>query len=447
MKKTLMLRAGAAFAAVLVLAGAGFTVTASRPPTESTVVGYFADASPLNRGSMVRAAGVRVGTVRDISLERDKARVTMNVNPAVLPLHRDAKLTIRPVNLLGERYVEIDTGSPSEPYAREAVVPVEHTDSSVDLQDVLNTFDNPTSTALAAMVTSLGQGMKDSGAETAAAIKALAPAMRRSAELGRMLRKHNTILSQIIDRTQPVARALETNDGKTLDQLVASTERTLSTLAANQHALDAALAELPATVTEARRTLRELAQLSEAATPTLKSIRPVTDDLAGITTDLRRFADTAEPALASLPPVLERADELLKQAAPAVARLRKAGPDLRATAKNLRPLGDELLNDNLGDLMAFVKKWALSTNSRDALGHYFRAVAWVTPETLQNLAAAFLPAQGTSQGATSAKPAPDPAEVLTEIVPDALRKADPGNATGLNRKQERSLLDQLLGGA
>ncbi|SNR94634.1 phospholipid/cholesterol/gamma-HCH transport system substrate-binding protein [Haloechinothrix alba] len=445
-----MLRVGVVLAAVVGVTGAAVTVAGSQQPAEPTVIGYFADASPLDRGSMVRAAGVEVGSVQDISLQGGKARVTMEVNPAVLPLHRDAKLTIRPVNLLGERYIELDAGSPSKPYMREAVVPMKRTDSSVDLQDMFNTFDDPTSTALAALVTSLGEGMQDSGAEAAAAVKALAPAMGRTADLGGMLREQNSVLNQLVDRVRPVAQAFAAKDGKTLDRLVASTERTLSTLAANQQALDTTLAELPTTLTEARRTLRELAGVSDALAPTLKSVRPVTDNLTEITAELHRFADTADPALASLPPVLDRADTLLKQAAPTVERLRNAGPDLRATAKSLRPLGDQLLDKHLGDLMAFVKKWALSTNSRDALGHYFRAVAWVTPETLQDLASGILPASPSNSD--SGKPlAPDirvpgPKD-LPDVVPQDLRDSDPGNATGLSKKQEQSLLDQLLGGA
>lgn len=450
MKRSTLLRTGVAIVAVLALAAVGVAATQeTKVPDRETVVGYFADAGSLNDLNQVRAAGVEVGTVRQVELVDGNARVTMEVDPGVLPLHRDARLTIRPVNLLGELYVEVDPGSPEQSFLREAVIPDERTELAASLQDVINTFDDPTPTALAALLTTLGEGMENSGAEAAAAINALAPTMRRAEDLGHVLRGQNHVLGELVDRVQPVAKALAAGDGKNLDRLVGSTEQMLSTLAANQRALDATLTELPTTLTEARRTLRQLAGAADATTPTLKAVRPVTDDLTEISAELQRFADAADPALASLHPVLERADELLEQAGPAAEQLRKAGPDLRATAEQLRPLGNVLLDQHLGDLMAFVKKWSLSTNDRDALGHYFRGVVFVTPKTLEDLATAVVPTQPADTKDTgNASPVPvEPGNALPDALTGGSGERDPDNATGLTPKQEQSMLDQLLGGA
>ncbi len=457
MSRSALLRVAVAIVGVLVVAAGGVAATGEDRTARPTVVGYFDDASPLEVGSEVRASGVHVGNVRDIALEGDKARVTLDVERSVLPLHRDATMKLRPVNLLGEQYIELDVGSPDEPFMDQPVVPAERTESSVGLDELFNTFDDPTSTALAAMITTLGEGMHDSGADAAAAIEALAPAMRQANELGAVLREQNTILNQLVKQAEPVANALADRKGKTLDRLVASTERMMSTLAAREQAVKATLDELPATMVEARRTLDELAGMAAAATPTLKSVRPITENLSEITGELHRFADAADPALASLEPVLKRADELLAQAAPVVERLRKAGPDLRETAEQLRPLGDVLLDEQLGDLMAFVKKWSLSTNGRDALGHYFRGVVHVTPTTLEDYAAQLgllqedADAGSPQQGSQDPKPSvaqPDLDETVGGALPGITGKggADSGNATGLTPKQEQSMLDQLLGG-
>jgi len=449
MSRPVVLRVVAAIVAVLALAAAGVRIGGPGQTDESTVVGYFTDAGPLNQGADVRAAGVKVGQVSDITLQNGRARVALEVDPAVLPLHQNARLAIRPVNLLGEYYVELDAGSPQRDFMTVPEVPVERTEVAVGLQDVINTFNDPTSTGLASLLTTLGDGMHDNGARAAAAIKALAPAMRRTDDLAGVLREQNAVLNELVDQVQPVARGLAASDGKALDRLVGSTDRTLSTLAANHDALNATLAELPSTVVEARRALRELDGAASSATPTLKSIRPVTDNLTAITGELRRFADAADPALASLTPVLHRAEVLLDRAAPAVAQLRKAGPDLAGTAKNLRPVGDQLLDQHLGDLMAFVKKWSLSTNGRDALGHYFRGVAYVTPETLADLASAIAPANDAGLPEKLADPKQalrDPKKLLPDVLPSGAGGSDPGNATGLSPEQEQSMLNQLLGG-
>jgi phospholipid/cholesterol/gamma-HCH transport system substrate-binding protein len=410
-----------------------------------TLVAYVTDASPLEEGSTVRAAGVKVGTVSSIRLEGDTARLEMDLADGVLPVHRDARLRIVPVNLLGEHYVELNPGSPDQPYQDGNVISKDRTESTVTLQDVINTFDDPTSTGLASLVTTLGEGLDDGGRQAADAIKALAPSMGRTKELGELLSAQNEVLGQLVKQAEPVASALADKDGQTMQRLVTSTERTLTTLAANRRAFDETLAELPSTLAAARRTLRELAGVSDATTPTLKSIRPVTDDLSAVTRELHGFADAADPALASLPAVLKRADKLLTQAAPVVRDLRKAGPDLRRTARSVRPLGDVVLNAHLGDLMDFVRKWALSTNERDAVSHYFRGVVHVTPKTLQDLAETLVPAgapgpkPGGGLPSTGDLPLPD-----TDNLPLPKTK-DLGSATGLSADQEQSLLGQLLG--
>lgn len=446
MKRSVLLRGAAALVAASACATVGLAVAGPGKPAETTVVGLFADASPLDPGSEIRAAGVKVGNVRDIALDHGQARVTFTIDPSVLPLHRDAKMVIRPVNLLGEHYVDLDAGTPSQPYLGSAVVPVQQTSSSVELQDVLNTLDDPTSTALASLITTLGEGMQDSGAEAADAIKALAPAMNNTKELGDLLGQQNTVLTQLLDRVQPVAGALASGDGAALGNLVDSTERTLSTVAANQQALDQTLVQLPATVTSARQTLAELAGVADTTTPVLASVRPVTDNLAQISTELQQLADAADPALASLQPVLQRADALLDQAAPVVAQLRASGPGLAATAKSLHPLGDQLLDSHLGDLMDFVRKWSLSTNGRDALSHYFRGVVHVTPDTLKDLVTAVPGVAGPSAPGPSQASPGLPQPLLPTLGLPGTANSDPGSATGLTQQQEQGLLGQLLGG-
>ncbi|AIJ21303.1 MlaD family protein [Amycolatopsis methanolica] len=445
-------------ALVTTLAVAATCVGASQPDSgSSTVVGYFTDASPLDPGSQVRASGVQVGTVDSIQLDSGRAKVTMTLDRAVLPLHRDAKLTIKPVSLLGERFIDVDAGSPTQPYLSPAIVPVTQTSSAVTLQQVIDTFDDPTSTSLAVVLSSLGEGFRDAGPQAAQAISALAPAMIQTKSLGDLLRGQNQQLGELVDRVQPVADALASNDGKVLDDLVGSTQTTLSTLAVNQQGLDQTLAELPSTLTQARQTLQNLTGVAAPATPTLQSIRPITGNLDQISGELDQFADAADPALASLQPVLTHADALLREAAPVVANLAAAGPNLAGTAANLRPVGDQLLNQHLDDLMAFVRKWSLSTNGRDALGHYFRGVIHVTPNVAKDLVAGALAQFGPGKPAGAAPPPLVPnSGGLSQLLPGLLGNGaqpagtpaggDPGNATGLTETQEQSLLGQLLGG-
>jgi phospholipid/cholesterol/gamma-HCH transport system substrate-binding protein len=75
---------------------------------------YFDSALGLDRNSPVRVAGVHVGNVEKVTLERGKAKVAFRV-PAGVILHQEAKAFIKSEGFLGERYVEISPGDPGSP--------------------------------------------------------------------------------------------------------------------------------------------------------------------------------------------------------------------------------------------------------------------------------------------------------------------------------------------
>jgi phospholipid/cholesterol/gamma-HCH transport system substrate-binding protein len=58
----------------------------------------------------VRIAGVHIGTVEGIFLDRGKARIALRIPPSV-HIYEDAKAYLRSEGLLGEKYVEIFPGS------------------------------------------------------------------------------------------------------------------------------------------------------------------------------------------------------------------------------------------------------------------------------------------------------------------------------------------------
>ncbi len=71
----------------------------------------FSSAAGLIPNAEVRAAGVRVGRVKNIRLERGRALVELQlVEGIVLP--RDSKAIVSSLGLLGEKYVEILPGDP-----------------------------------------------------------------------------------------------------------------------------------------------------------------------------------------------------------------------------------------------------------------------------------------------------------------------------------------------
>lgn len=426
------------------------------------IVATFADASPLLVGNDVRLAGVKVGTITGMRIVDKMAEVTMSVSPAALPLHRDARVTIRPVSLLGERYIDLQRGSANAPVLTgDAHLPLSQTAQSTDLDQVLNTVDDPTGQSLSALVTMLGEGADGNGKNIAATLKALQPALTRTGQLADVLNEQNSVLQSTVDSLQPVASALAQDNGHALDGLTSAASRLLGAASANRIALDQTLAELPGTLTTARATLASLTGTAQAATPSLQALRPVTDNLNQISQELLDFANSADPALASAPPVLKKVRSLLDQAAPVVKALNTAGPATVAAAHSLRPIVGGLAG-NITNVLNAVKFWALTTNGYDGLSHYFRAMLVISPEAGTGLApVANLGNLGVG-GQPTVAPSPAHKPVLTlpalPVLPGvtntvngvlggmlAPKPTSDGGVTGMTQTQEQGGLMSLLG--
>ena len=74
----------------------------------------FPSVAGLDEKAPVRVAGVRVGVVEKIALQRDRALVTLQVDRS-LKLHQGARAAVRMLGMLGDQYVEIDLGPADAP--------------------------------------------------------------------------------------------------------------------------------------------------------------------------------------------------------------------------------------------------------------------------------------------------------------------------------------------
>ena len=70
----------------------------------------FSSAATIDRGTDVRMAGVKIGTVRDVALDRDRAEalVTLAVDSGVLPLGDGTTARVQSEGLLGGAYVNLE---------------------------------------------------------------------------------------------------------------------------------------------------------------------------------------------------------------------------------------------------------------------------------------------------------------------------------------------------
>lgn len=99
---------------VVVTAGAGYLVfktigTQVGGGKGYTVHAYIKDATGIAKHSRVAIAGIPVGQIEDIRLERGMARIDIRMNPDV-KLHQSARLGVKSASLLGENVIVLTEG-------------------------------------------------------------------------------------------------------------------------------------------------------------------------------------------------------------------------------------------------------------------------------------------------------------------------------------------------
>lgn len=202
-----------------------------------------ADASGIFPGSDVTIAGANAGTVREVTLARDgDAMITVALDPAFTPLHTDATAQLRPKSLLGEMYVALDPGTSGPALASGATLPRLQVNRATDLQQVFNTFDQPTRTKLQTLVDELGGGLAGRGDQLN---QAIGPGERDVADLAAIsstLNARNAELQTVIATLNTVTTELARSDRRQqLAMLIQTTRQLMANLRSQQAQLQRAV--------------------------------------------------------------------------------------------------------------------------------------------------------------------------------------------------------------
>lgn len=171
----------------------------------------FSDASGLRAGQFVRASGVEVGKVVKVAAINGgtRARVDFNVDRS-LPLYEGTTASIRYLNLIGDRYLELKRGDRHQRMPVAGTIPIEHTEPALDLDALIGGFrplfraldPAKVNTIAQSIVTVLqGQGgtINDLLDQTAALTSALAD---RDKTISEVIRNLNSVLATTVKHQQ-----------------------------------------------------------------------------------------------------------------------------------------------------------------------------------------------------------------------------------------------------
>jgi phospholipid/cholesterol/gamma-HCH transport system substrate-binding protein len=286
----------------------------------------FPEAVGLTKDVDVRAAGITVGTVREVDVDRrtSRALATLVLESRYAPLASDAKAILRRKTLLGESFVELTTGSRGAPKipdgGRLADARVGRT---VELDEVLQTYDRRTRRAFQLWQRELAVALDRRGESLNDALGQLPDFAESGSELLSVLDDQEREVRGLVRDTGEVYSAI-TQDEDQLANLITGSHGVFSQTASERRALAQAFRIFPTFLSESKTTLARLEGFSRDTRPLVRDLKPVARELRPTLPAVRRFA-----------PDLKHFFRSFDQQ---IAASRRALPALRETLDATRPL-------------------------------------------------------------------------------------------------------------
>ncbi len=292
-----------------------YTKFANPFASKFTIHAMFESANGLQSGSLVRIAGVNVGTVDSVSpvpgckagTDQQKtcqaAEVTMTISKDGLPLHANATFWIRPrIFLEGNFFVDVRPGSPSSPIvSTNHTFPISQGTEPVQLDQVLTSLQSDTRSNLQILLKQYGSAVKQAGPSYNASIPYWLPAYKYTSIV-----THDALgirpddLSTWINNMGTVAGAIDAHP-QNLKSLITDFNSTAGTFARQNVALQNTVSQLPRTLAAAipafdalNRAFPPLRTLARTLIPGVRSTGPTVDASLPFITQLRLLVQPSE---------------------------------------------------------------------------------------------------------------------------------------------------------
>src|SRR4051795_5152746 len=298
----------------------------------------FPEATTLAEQADVRIAGVTIGKVRRKDLDKggNRTRVILDINRRYAPLPKDTRAILRQKTLLGETFVELTPGHPDKgTFPDHAIIPNAQVEPTVELDEILRTFDPKTKAAFRDWVQESGLQTKGTAPQDLNdALGNLAGFAQDGSTLLKVLNQQHVAVRQLVKNTGVVFGALNERKGQ-LRQLIVNSERTFSATASQDRALADTFQIFPVFLDESKATADRLERFANNTRPLVNALKPVADnlgptvrDLGALSPDLESLFVHLKPVIREAPRTLPEASRFLRGASPVVDALHVFLPEL-----------------------------------------------------------------------------------------------------------------------
>src|SRR3954471_23550153 len=222
----------------------------------------FKEATLVASNADVRISGVPVGKIVHVQPQPGVTRLTLEIESKYAPVPRDTRAILRRKTALGEAYVELSPGDPHSGLLRDnGVLRARQVKSTVELDELVRDFDEPTRKAMQKFVTGLAVALDGRGEDVNDAVGNLDPLTGDAATVLDSLDRQRRAVRSLVSDTGTVFNALGRRQGE-LSGLVRAGDRILATTARRNSELAQTVEILPVTLNELRPTFREVEAFS-----------------------------------------------------------------------------------------------------------------------------------------------------------------------------------------
>lgn len=339
----------------------------------------FETGGQLVPGNEVLVGGQPIGTIKEISLTDDaQAKVVIKTDE---PLHEGTTAVVRATSLSGiaNRYIAISPGANSEPELEDgATISADKTTSPVDLDQLFDTLDKPTRTALQDVIqgsATIYTGRNEAARRT---YKFFAPGLQATTRLLQELtRDQQSLTTFLIQGDRALGAIADRRDD--LAALTSNANQALGAIAERSQELDRTLVALPPAMRQANTTFVNLRAALDDLDPVIADLGVAAPDLAPFLRNLRSVADPAVPVFRDLTDAisLPGANNDLNDSLKALPGSEKAAR--KAVAPTIDALDDsqhvvDFAVPYTPDLLGFLSKFGEVTAFYDVQGHYARVL-------------------------------------------------------------------------
>src|SRR3954451_5789580 len=283
--------------ALLALGAASLVTVAGASDSRSYQVELF-NAFGLVKGSELRVAGVKAGTITGLDITPQKtALVTFEVDSGFPEFKADASCSSEPQSLIAEYFLDCQPGVSTQPL--NGPIPAARNKTTVQPDLAQNTLRAPFRDRLQLLINEFGTALDGNAENLNAAIRAGAPALQQLKQVLNILGNQNrtiaelntnadTIFAQLANRREDVVHFVD-NAGRTA---AISAERS-NDLAQNFHLRDDFLFQL-------KPTMFQLGKLADQQTPLLTDLHAAAPGLNKLGKNLPPFNNGSQQSLTSL---------------------------------------------------------------------------------------------------------------------------------------------------